>query len=68
MKSKIRNLDKFELQKLLDTSDTYSEVLNKIGMRNIGGNIITLKKVVSDLNLNLDNLNANRKKIRKRIF
>lgn len=62
MKSKIYKYSKEELQKLLDESAGYGEVLEKIGLGKKGRNPETLKKVIALYGLDETKLNENRSK------
>ena len=52
-----------ELQMLLDESDSYSDLLRKIGLNPKGGNPKTLKRVIEKYNLDETRLNANRSRL-----
>lgn len=60
MASKIYNYTKEQLQKFLDESSSYGEVLEKVGLGKRGKNPETLKKVISEYNLDETKLNQNR--------
>lgn len=62
MASKIYDYSKEELQKLLDESTGYGEVLDKIGLGKKGRNPDTLKKAIALYNLDETKLNENRNK------
>lgn len=62
-KSIIRNYSREEMQKLLDTSNSYSDILRKIGLNPKGGNPATLKEVIKEYNLDEDQLNKNRSQL-----
>ena len=49
-----------ELQFLLDTSNSYSDLLKKIGLNPKGGNPETLKKIIKEYNLDETIINVNR--------
>lgn len=49
-----------ELQKLLDTSNGYSDLLRSIGMNPKGGNPATLKRIINEYNLDTRQLDINR--------
>lgn len=63
MGSKLYQFIPSELQQLLDESNSYSDVLRKVGMNPKGSNTDTLKKIITEYNLNTDKMNANRKKL-----
>ncbi len=63
MGSKLYQFTPSELQQLLDESNSYSDVLRKVGMNPKGSNTDTLKKIIIEYNLNTDKMNANRKKL-----
>lgn len=60
MKSILYELTPSELQKLLDTSDSYSDLLRKLGLNPKGGNPETLKKIIKEYDLDESQLNENR--------
>ncbi len=60
MKSILYEFTPAELQKLLDTSDSYSDLLRKIGLNPKGGNPETLKKIIKEYELDETQLNINR--------
>lgn len=60
MASKLYDYTPTELQKLLDESDSYADVLRKARMNAHGANPRTLKKVISEYNLDETKLNENR--------
>lgn len=60
MTSKIYSYSKDDLQKFLDESTSYGEVLEKVGLGKRGRNTDTLKKVISEFNLDETKLNQNR--------
>lgn len=62
-KSIIYSYSKEEMQILLDTSQSYREVLEKIGLNPRGGNPETLKKYIKEFNLNENKLEQNRKEV-----
>lgn len=62
MASKIYDYSKDELQKMLDESTGYGEVLDKIGLGRKGRNPDTLKKVIAQYGLDETKLNENRSK------
>lgn len=59
-KSIIYSYSKEEMQILLDTSSSYSQVLEKIGLNPRGGNPETLKKFIKEFDLKEEKLNQNR--------
>lgn len=61
--SKIYSYSKEELQELLDYSQSYSDILRKMGLNPKGGNPETLKRVIQEYDLDVTKLNENRKKI-----
>lgn len=63
MKSILYNYTPQELQQLLDTSNSYSDVLLKIGLYSKDANPETLKRVIKEYNLNEEKLNYNRRKL-----
>lgn len=60
MASKLYDYTPTELQKLLDESDSYADVLRTVGLSTTGGNTNTLKKVILKLDLDESKLNENR--------
>lgn len=63
MKSILYDFTPCELQKLLDTSDSYSDLLRKIGLNPKGGNPKTLHKIIEEYKLDETQLNINRKSL-----
>lgn len=61
MKSILYDFTPDELQILLDTSDSYSDLLRKIGLNPKGGNPKTLHKIINEYHLDETQLNINRK-------
>lgn len=61
--SKLYDFTAADLQKMLDTSDTYIEVLEKCGLTSNSNNYNTLNRLIKKYNLNLDSINANRKRM-----
>lgn len=59
-KSKIYLYSKDELQELANTSDSYSDILRKIGMCPYGGNPQTLKRILLEYEVDISRLNENR--------
>ena len=64
VQSKIYDYSKEELQKILDTSNSYTDVLHKIGIRG-GSSINTLKRIIKEYNLSEEVLNLNYRKLKK---
>ena len=60
MGSKLYQFTPSELQKLLDESNSYSDLLRKINMNPKGGNHKTLKKIIQEFNLDETQLNINK--------
>lgn len=60
MGSKLYQFTPSELQKLLDESNSYSDLLRKIDMNPKGDNPKTLKKIIAELNLDETKLKLNR--------
>lgn len=60
MASKLYDYTPAELQKLLDESNSYADVLRKINLNPKGGNPQTLKKIIAEYNLDVSKLNENR--------
>jgi hypothetical protein len=58
--SKLYQFTPSELQKLLDESNSYGDLLRKINMNPKGGNPETLKKIIQEFNLDETQLNINR--------
>ena len=65
-KSKIELFTKEELQKIIDNSNTYIEVLSKCGLSNNSNNYNTLNKIIKELEIDLTKINKNRKKYQDR--
>lgn len=63
-KSKIYKLGKDGLQKLLDESESYASVLEKLGMSRHGHNYKTLNKYIKEFDCDLSKINKNRKQQR----
>lgn len=63
MASQLYNYTPTELQKLLDESNSYKELLRKLGMCDHGSNYKTLRKVIAEYNLDLSKISENRSKI-----
>lgn len=63
MPSILYNYTPAELQKLLDNSDSYSQLLRSIGLNPKGGNPETLKRIIKEYDLDETQLNINRKKL-----
>lgn len=51
-----------ELQNLLNTSNSYKEVLDKVGLTSIGNNYKTLRKYIDEYKLTTEILDENRRK------
>lgn len=62
-RSKLELLSQQDLQKLLDTSSSYAEVLHKVGLSDNNNNYTTLNKYIAKYNLDLTAINVNRKKL-----
>lgn len=62
--SKIQIVGKDNLQRLLNESNTYGEVLNKIGLSVIANNFATLKKYIQLWGLSTELIDKNRLKIK----
>lgn len=60
MASKLYDYTPTELQKLLDESDGYADLLRKINLNPKGGNPETLKRIIKEYNLDETKLNQNR--------
>lgn len=60
MASKLYDYSKDELQKLLDESNSYADLLRKLEMSEHGANRTTLKKVIDEYNLDLTQISRNR--------
>ena len=58
--SKIYSYSKEELQDLLNNSNSYSDVLRKMGLNPKGANPETLKRVIKEYDLDITKLNENR--------
>lgn len=61
--SKLYDFTADDLQKILDTSNTYIEVLTKCGLTSNSNNYNTLNRLIKKYDLNLDSINANRQKV-----
>ena len=66
MISKINEIVREELQKLLDSSTSFVDILQKIGMSSHTGNRKTLKSRIEKEKLDLSKLNKNRNEWRKK--
>ena len=62
-KSMLYDYPKDELQDILNTSNSYAEVLDKLGMCKHGSNYVTLRKVINDFELDLTHINESRKQL-----
>lgn len=60
-KGKIQSLGKENLQKIIDNSNNYKEVLEKIGLSNIGNNYKTLKKYIEIFQINTKEIEQRKK-------
>lgn len=60
MRSILYDFTPAELQFLLDTSNSYSDLLRRLSMNPKGGNPETLKKIIKEYNLDETKLNENR--------
>lgn len=65
MASKIYNLSKEELQELLNKSSTYMEILRYVGIKT-SSSIVTLKRIISEYNLDTKMFEENKKEYRKK--
>lgn len=65
-KSILYDFTPFELQKLLNESNGYSDLLRKIGLCSKGGNPQTLKKIINEWQLDESQLDINRSKLYQR--
>ena len=63
MKSILYNFTPEEMQHLLNTSDSYSDLLRKVGLNSKGGNPETLKRIIKEYQLDETQLNINRIKV-----
>lgn len=61
MSSQLYEYTPDQLQKILDESNSYADVLRKLGMSEHGANRTTLKKVIDEYGLDLSGINQNRK-------
>ena len=61
MGSKLYEFTPSELQKLLDESNSYADILRKVGLCEKGRNPDTLKKIISEYGLDTSTLDANRR-------
>lgn len=68
MASQLYNYTPAELQRLLDESDSYKEVLRKLGMCDHGNNYTTLRKVINEYNLDLTKISENRSKLSSKLI
>jgi Zn finger protein HypA/HybF involved in hydrogenase expression len=59
--SKIWEISKEDLQQLLDTSKSFSDVLRKLGYINVEGNATTLRSRIKEDSLNTTQISLNRK-------
>lgn len=58
--SKISSLGKDGLQKILDESESFASVLDKLGMSRHGGNYSTLRKYIEEFDCDLTTITQNR--------
>lgn len=65
-KSKIYSYSKEELQQLANTSDSYADMLRKMEMCPHGGNPRTLKRILSEYEIDISKLNENRSDLQRR--
>lgn len=65
-KSKIYSYSKEELQQLANTSDGYADMLRKMEMCPYGGNPRTLKRILSEYEIDISKLNENRSDLQRR--
>lgn len=65
-KSKIYSYNKEELQQLANTSDSYADMLRKMEMCPHGGNPRTLKRILSEYEIDISKLNENRSDLQRR--
>ena len=65
MASQLYNYTPAELQKVVDSSSSYKDVLRNLGMCDHGSNYDTLKKILDEYDIELTKLFENRKKINK---
>ena len=63
MSSILYNYTPAELQNILDTSESYSDVLRTIGLNPKGSNPETLKRIIKEYGLDETQLNINRSKM-----
>ena len=68
MASQLYNYTPAELQKILNESSSYKEALRKLEMCDHGNNYKTLKKVISEYNLDLSKISENRRKLNKKLL
>lgn len=61
MASKLYDYTPQELQNLLNESNSYADLLRKLGMSEHGANMTTLRKIIDEYNLDLSIINENRK-------
>ena len=61
MASKLYNYTAQEIQSLLDSSNSYADLLRKLGMSEHGANRTTLRKIIDEYGLDLTQINQNRK-------
>lgn len=56
-----------QLQELLDNSESYADVIKKVGLIPMGRNYDTLKQLIKEYNLSTEKLNENRKQLFSRL-
>ena len=66
MASKLYDYTPTELQTLLDESNSYADLLRKVGLNPKGRNPDTLKKIIKEHNLDETILNKNRSELYSR--
>lgn len=66
--SPIWNIDKQELQKMLDSSSSFVQILEHFGLGKYNGNHKTLYKRIKEDNLSLVKINKNRKMMQSKLF
>ena len=65
-RSKIYDLGKSELQKIIDESKSFADVFRVLGMNSHGSNYKTLRKVIDEYKIDLKKINENRTMQNKR--
>lgn len=61
MASRLYKYTPAELQKLLDNSNNYADLLRSVGMSPYGGNRTALKRIIDEYDLDLTQINKNRR-------